>query len=92
MSKSRSFDSADMAARGRIGAHSLHARHDTAALTARAREGLEAKWLREVDPSGELPFEERARRAAHLRSAHYHRMARASAIARQKRAPVAEAA
>ena len=36
--------------RGRIGAHSVHARHDSRALTAQARVQFLARFEREVDP------------------------------------------
>lgn len=46
------------------------------------REGLEAKFLREVDPNNELPEAERHRRAESARRAYYQRLALASAKAR----------
>ena len=76
------FDPEEMARRGRIGAHCLHARYDSKELTAPARAAFLAKFEREVDPAGALPEEERRRRAAHARQAHFARLARLSAIAR----------
>jgi hypothetical protein len=52
---------------------------------AKARRGLEEKFLREVDPGGVLPEEERQRRAACARKAFYARLALASANARRAR-------
>ena len=71
-----------MARRGRIGAHRLHALHDSKALTAPARAAFLAKFEREVDPDGALPEAERGRRAEHARKAHFARLARLSALAR----------
>ncbi len=78
------FDPDDMAMRGRIGAHVTHSRHDARELTAPAREAFLAKFEREVDPDGQLPPEERRRRAEHARRAHMARISRLSAIARRK--------
>ena len=82
------FDPAEMAARGRIGAHVTHSRHDGRELTAPAREAFLSKFEREVDPDGLLPPEERRRRAEHARKAHMARISRLSAIARRKPEPV----
>ena len=78
------IDPEEMARRGRIGAHTLHSRYDSNELAARARQGLLSKFEREVDPNGDLPCEERRRRAEHARHAHMLRMARISAIARRR--------
>lgn len=78
-------DSADLSLRGRIGAHVLHAHYDSRMLTAPARAAFLASFEREVDPDGLLPAEERRRRAAHLRAAHFVRLARLSAVARRRR-------
>lgn len=71
--------------RGRIGAHLLHATHDSRRLTARARAVFLAGFERQVDPDGLLPADERRRRAAHARAAHFARLARRSAMVRAKR-------
>lgn len=71
--------------RGRIGAHRLHATHDSRRLTARAREAFLTSFEREVDPEGCLTADERRRRAAHARAAYFARLARRSAIVRAKR-------
>ena len=80
------FDPADMAMRGRIGALRLHASHDPRETTAKARAEFLARFEREVDPEGELPPAERARRAAYARRAHMARLALASARARRREA------
>ena len=49
------------------------------------RAGLEAKFLREVDPDGTLPEPERRRRAECAKRAHFQRMALARAKARRAR-------
>lgn len=84
--RERSSDPADLALRGRIGAHLLHARYDSKVLTAPARAAFLASFERAVDPDGSLPADERRRRAAHLRAAHFARLARLSALARRRRA------
>ena len=84
--RERSSDPADLALRGRIGAHLLHARYDSKVLTAPARAAFLASFERAVDPDGSLPADERRRRAAHLRAAHFARRARLSALARRRRA------
>lgn len=71
--------------RGRIGAHLLHATHDSRRLTARAREAFLASFERQVDPDGCLPADERRRRAAHARAAYFARLARRSVLVRAKR-------
>lgn len=70
----------------RMAAHVLHARYDSRALTAPARAAFLARFEREVDPQGELTPDERERRAAHARRAHFQRLAMASANARRTRA------
>jgi hypothetical protein len=80
------MDRTDLALRGRIGAHLLHARHDSRVLTAPARAAFLARFEREVDPTGSLPADERRRRASHLRAAYFARLARLSALARKTRA------
>ena len=71
--------------RGRMGAHLLHATHDSRRLTAPAREAFLASFEGQVDPDGSLPADERRRRAAHARAAYFARLARRSAIVRAKR-------
>ena len=45
------FDPAEMALRGRIGAHVVHARYDARATTARARAAALARFEKEVPPA-----------------------------------------
>ncbi len=71
---------------GRIGAHKLHATHDSRDVTAKARATFLARFEWEVDPDFVLSVEERARRANHARRAHFARLALASADARRKKA------
>ena len=77
-----------------IAANSRWSREDPKhpdAAPARARAGLEQKFLREVDPDGELPEPERIRRAECARRAYYQRLALASAKARRARKAAAPA-
>jgi hypothetical protein len=60
---------------GRIGAHRLHATHDSREITAPARAAFRDSFEREVDPGFVLPEAERQRRAEHARKAHYARLA-----------------
>src|SRR5450759_5736534 len=76
---------ASRALRGRIGAHRLHATHDPRETTKAARSAFWLSFEREVDPDGLLEPEERARRAAHARAAHFARLAYLSARARAAR-------
>ena len=79
------FDPNLMALRGRIGAHVSHARHDPRDTTANARRAFQNAFLEAADPDHVLPEAERARRADHLRRAHYARLALKSAEARRHR-------
>ncbi len=79
------FDPDEMARRGRIGAHRLHALHDSKELTAPARAAFLGRFEREVDPGGVLPEAERRRRAEHARKAYFSRLARLSANARRRK-------
>lgn len=77
--------------RGRIGAHSLHARYDSRALTRAARQKFLANFEAQVDPDGTLTLEERSRRADQARKAHFTRLAYLSATSRRRRARHADA-
>lgn len=77
--------------RARIGAHALHASHDSRELTVPARAAFLARFEAEVDPDGILPEAERRRRAEHARKAYFARLALASAKARRKGAADAAA-
>lgn len=70
---------------GRIGAFRTHATHDVRETTANARAAFLARFEAEVDPSGELPADERARRAEAARRAYFARLAYQSAAARAKK-------
>ena len=61
--------------RGRMGAHSVHARGKT--NTGPARAAFEEKFRREVDPEGTLPADVVEKRVAHAKSLHYARLAQA---------------
>lgn len=80
------LDRSDRALRGRIGAYRLHANHDSRETSRPGREAFLASFERAVDPDGTLPPAERARRAAHARSAHFAKLAYLSARAWRKRA------
>jgi hypothetical protein len=70
--------------RGRIGAHTLHATHDSRELTANARAAFQKRFLDQVDEATPgLPEGERLRRAEHLLRAHMTRLALASSKARK---------
>ena len=79
------YDPAEMALTGRIGAHRLHATHDPRETTKNARAAFNQRFLDEVDPDGTLSEAERQRRAVHARKAYYQRLALKSAQARAKR-------
>ena len=68
-----------------IAANSRWSREDPTEQGRTMRAGLEAKFLREVDPNNELPEAERRRRAESARRAYYQRLALASAKARRAR-------
>ena len=72
--------------RARLAAHSLHAKVDSVAHTAPAREAFLARFEAEVDPEGVLPEHERKRRAEHARTAYFTKLALASSRARRRTA------
>jgi hypothetical protein len=71
--------------RSRMGAHALHAKHDSVKLTAPARAAFLARFEKQVDPDGVLTPEERMRRAEHAKQAYFAGLALKSATARAKR-------
>ena len=75
--------------RSRKGAHAVHARHDSRAITAPARAAFLGRFEREVDPECKLPPAVRARRAQHARKAYMTGLALRSAQSRRKRRSVA---
>jgi hypothetical protein len=71
--------------RGRIGGLILSSRYDSRVTSAPGRAAFMSRFATEVDPEGTLPPAERERRATAARSAHFARMAYASARARAAR-------
>jgi hypothetical protein len=59
---------------------------DRAARTKAARTGFDARFLKQVDPTGILPAAERERRAASAKKAYFLGLALRSARARRLRA------
>jgi len=68
----------------RMGAHALHSRHDSKAISQPARDAFMARFKRQVDPDGVLPPAERERRAAHAKKLYFTQLAFKSAKARAK--------
>jgi hypothetical protein len=87
MPKPEPLTPAERGLRARIGAYAMHGRHDVRETTTKARTAFLAKFERQADPDGVLPPAERQRRAERLRSAHFARLALASAKARRARRP-----
>jgi hypothetical protein len=86
MSASTSLSPEQRSLRASLAAHEMHARNDSRKITANARAGFLAKFLREVDATtAGLPEAERLRRAEHLLRAHMKRLALASSKARARR-------
>ena len=83
MPKAESLTPGERSLRARIGAHAMHGRYDARETTTAARAAFLAKFERQADPDGVLPPAERQRRAEQLRSAHFARLALASAKARR---------
>lgn len=79
---------AERALRARLGAYAMHGQNDPRETTAKARAAFLARFERLADPEGQLPPAERQRRAEQLRSAHFARLALASAKARRSRRAV----
>jgi hypothetical protein len=86
---SEAYERRQRSLRASLGAHSLHAKYDSSELTKAARSAahhnLNQRLLAEVYPDGRLPESERARRLEHARSAHFKRLALASAKKRRRR-------
>ena len=80
-----SLSSTERSLLARAAAHTMHARHPIEETSAPGRRAFMDKFLREADPDGTLDPAERERRARHLRSAHFLRLAAASARARRRR-------
>lgn len=69
-----------------MAAHKLHATRDSREVTAKARAAFLDRFEREVDPRGELPIAERARRAEHARKAYFTELALKSSRSRAAKA------
>lgn len=80
------YDPAEMARRGRIGAERLHATHDPKETTKAARAAFMDRFRREVDPDGTLPDDERERRAEQAKTAHFAILGHKAAEARRLKA------
>jgi hypothetical protein len=80
----RTFDSVEMARRGKMGAHATHSRHSGEAITANGRRTFLARFERQVDPDGTLDPAERARRVEHALKAHMAGLNRLSLQARAR--------
>jgi hypothetical protein len=77
---------AERSLRGQIAANESWARTpDRPARTRAARQAMNEKFEREVDPDGTLLPAERAKRAENLRKAYFARLALKSAQARRNR-------
>lgn len=74
----------DRSERARIAAHKLHATHDSRQITSNARAAFLDRFAREVDPEGVLTPDERARRAAHAKTAYFRGLALKSAQKRRR--------
>jgi hypothetical protein len=72
-----------------IAANTRWSKEDPTEQGIKMRAGLDAKFLREVDPNNQLPEAERLRRAESARKAYYQRIALISAKARKARAGLA---
>jgi hypothetical protein len=71
--------------RHQIAANTRWSKEDPTRQGEILRAGLDAKFLREVDPNNELPEAERVRRAQNARRAYFQRLALKSAAARKAR-------
>jgi hypothetical protein len=72
---------------GRYYAHKRWSQEpDRTKATQPLRDGLERRFIREVDPDGTLPPHELAKRVASAKKAYYTRLSILSAQARRKKA------
>jgi hypothetical protein len=74
----------DRTLQARMAAYVLHSLYDSKELTAPARRAFNARFEKEVDPDGNLPLAERARRAEAAKKAYFLRLALKSAQARRR--------
>jgi hypothetical protein len=70
--------------RARLGALTVHSRHDSRDLSSAGRAAFLRRFEREVDPDGVLDPEERTRRAEYAKKAYFTRLQLKSAVARRK--------
>lgn len=70
---------------GLAGAFATHSRNDSKRVTAKARRTFLESFEQQVDPAGELPLEERRRRARFALKKHMLALATTSAKARRQR-------
>jgi hypothetical protein len=72
--------------RASAAAHAMHAKHDPREITAGARAGFLARFVRQVDAETPgLPEAERLRRAEHLLRSHMAKLALASSKSRARK-------
>ena len=76
------MDASERRQRARIAALTLHASGGT--NTAAARASFLGRFEQQVDPDGQLPDDERIRRALYARQAYFARLALRSAQSRRK--------
>ena len=80
----------ERALRARAAAHALHAQGGTTTKAGTA--AFLARFEKQVDPDGELPVEERARRARHALKSHMSVLALKASRARRRPVTTTEAA
>ena len=68
----------------RMGAHALHSRYDSRAMSQPARDAFMGRFEDEVDPDRVLPEAERRRRVEHAKRLYFTRLAFKSAKVRRK--------
>lgn len=90
MPASKTLTPEQIAMRGRLAAHVRWSKEDPRPNAERGQAGLLARFEREVDPTNQLPPDERRRRAESARKAHMTRLAYASSKARSKAKPSAQ--
>lgn len=79
------IDPAVMAERGRLGGLALHARVNSADHLAPARQAMREKFYKLADPQNQLDPQEREKRAAAMRRAHFQRISAMGVAARRAR-------
>ncbi len=82
-SPTRAASPTEQTLRGRLAAHTLHARRDPRQTTANGRAAFLARFEREVDPQEALDPAERRRRADQARRAYFTRLSLAAVAARR---------